>query len=120
MNLHSRISSNLHAAFVADQFISIEGDITPKATFGAVITTLRLVRIIREEAFARSACLHIDTTYKLLWQGYLVLVVAVSDSDHKTRPVAISVTTNEDGDVFAFLLKVVQTQSWLPDCVGRC
>ena len=73
-----------------------------------VITTPRLVRILGEELCARSGCLHIDATYKLLWQGYPVLVAAVSDSDHRTRPVAISVTTNEDGDAFAFLLKALQ------------
>ena len=109
VNLHSQIPSNLHGAFASDQFISIEGDIAPNATFGAVITTPRLVRIMREEPYTRSACLHIDATYKLLWQGYPTLVTAVSDSYHKIRLVTILVTTNEDGDVFAFLPKVVQT-----------
>ena len=61
-----------------------------------------------EEPFAKNGCLHIDATYKLLWQEYPVLVATVSDYNHKTIPVAISFITNEDGDAFTFLLKALQ------------
>ena len=108
VNLHSEVPSGLDTAFVADHFVTIEGSIAPKAAFGVVITTPRLVRLMGEEPFAKNGCLHTDATYKLLWQGYPVLVAAVSDHNHKTRPVAISVTTNEDGDAFTFLLKALQ------------
>ena len=108
LNLHSKIPSGLDAAFVADHFVIIEESTTPKATFGVVITTPRLVRVMGEETFAKSGCLHIYATYKLLWQGYPVLVAAMSDYNHKTRPIAISVSTNEGGDAFTFLLKALQ------------
>ena len=41
-------------------------------------------------------------------KGYPVLVAAVSDYNHKGRPIALSVTTSEEGDTFTFLLKALQ------------
>ena len=98
----------LDTSFVANHFVIVEGSATPKVAFGVAIATPRLVCVMGEEPFVKSGCLHIDATYKLLWQGYLVLVVVMLDCNHKTRLVAISFNTNEDGEVWTFLLKAFQ------------
>lgn len=61
-----------------------------------------------EEPIAKSGCVHIDGTYKLLWKRSPVLVAAVSDCNDRTRLVAILVTTKEDGGAFTFLLKALK------------
>ena len=108
VDLHSAIPSDPDTAFVTDHFLTVEEGLQARGTFGVVITTPRLIQALGEETLGKNGCLHIDATYKLMWQGFPVLVVAVSDRDRKTIPIAISINTKEDGNAFTFLLKALQ------------
>lgn len=52
--------------------------------------------------------LHTDATYKLVWQGFPVLLVGTTDSNKKFHPIAVCVTTNEKTIDFEFLFRTLK------------
>lgn len=53
--------------------------------------------------------MHTDTTYKLIWQGYPVLIMGLSDSNRKFHPAGVCVAMNERTKDFEFLFKTLKT-----------
>lgn len=56
----------------------------------------------------KSKILHIDATYKLIWQGFPVLVIGCTDKEKSFHPIAIGVSTNETQDDFMFMMESIQ------------
>ena len=73
--------------------------------FKLFFTTKRLINLT---ALPRLA-LHADATYKLIWNGFPVLLVGATDSGHTFHPFGLAVVPNEDEDSFAFLFRTLRT-----------
>lgn len=56
----------------------------------------------------RSNNTHSDATYKLMWQGFPVLIIGFSDRNRKFHPTGISVSTNERTADFKFLFSTIK------------
>jgi hypothetical protein len=57
-----------------------------------------------------------DATYKLNWNGFPVIIIGTSDSNHKFHPFAIAVCTREAAADFTFLFRAVHAYNikWHP------
>ena len=71
--------------------------------FRFFITTKRLLQIA-----SRSKRIHADATYKLLWQGFPVLIIGTSDLDRHFHPLGMSVCSNETIEDFRFVFRGLQ------------
>lgn len=49
--------------------------------------------------------LHTDATYKLVWQGFPIIVIGTSDSNRKFHPFGVMVSTNERSEDFEFIFQ---------------
>lgn len=49
--------------------------------------------------------LHVDATYKIIWQGFPVLVVGVTDMHRAFHPIGVAVCTTEAEKDFEFIFK---------------
>ncbi|RNA28912.1 hypothetical protein BpHYR1_040067, partial [Brachionus plicatilis] len=49
--------------------------------------------------------LTVDATYKLIWQGFPVLMIGTTDRQKHFHPFGICISTNETGDDFRFLFE---------------
>ena len=67
-------------------------------------TTKRLLSI----ATINKRHLCTDATYKLIWQGFPVLIVGTTDKDKKFHPFGTAVCTFEDENDFAFIFNSVK------------
>lgn len=56
---------------------------------------------------------HADGTYKLLWQGFPVLIVGTTDMNRKFHIIGVAVCTNEKEIDFAFLFRSVKKSAEL-------
>ena len=72
--------------------------------FGFFITTRRLI----EFSSNFKTLLQTDGTYKLLWQGFPVLLLGSSDAKKVFHTIGIAVCTRERKNDFAFLFKSIQ------------
>lgn len=52
--------------------------------------------------------MHADATYKLIWQGFPVFLVGMTDMRRKFHPFGIGVATNETIDDFEFMFKSIK------------
>jgi hypothetical protein len=70
--------------------------------FRFFLTTKRLLSIA-----IKSNKIHCDATYKLIWQGFPVLIVGTTDLDRKFHPIGLAVCTEEKQNDFEFIFKAV-------------
>ncbi|CAK1595795.1 unnamed protein product [Parnassius mnemosyne] len=59
-------------------------------SFRLALSTKKLLNIA-----CSTDILHIDATYKLIWQGFPVLVLGTTDKNRKFHPLCLGVSTNE-------------------------
>lgn len=52
--------------------------------------------------------LHVDATYKIIWQGFPVLVVGTTDMHRAFHPIGVAVCTNEQERDFEFIFASVK------------
>jgi hypothetical protein len=71
--------------------------------FRFFLTTKRLLSIA-----IKSNKIHADATYKLIWQGFPVLIVGTTDLDRKFHPICLSVCTEEKQKDFEFIFKAIR------------
>ena len=71
-------------------------------TIQIFFTTKRLIQLT---VHATHVCT--DGTYKLIWQGYPVLMVGSTDANKKYHPFGIAITLTEDADDFEFIFESV-------------
>lgn len=65
--------------------------------------------LIRKAEYAK--CLCADATYKLMWQGFPVLVVGTTDMNRKFHLIGLAVCRNEQEDDFKFLFESVKVSA---------
>ncbi|GBO13675.1 hypothetical protein AVEN_119247-1 [Araneus ventricosus] len=70
--------------------VNVEVDDGDKHDLKIVISTKRLLRLM-----IKTEGVQTDATYKLIWQGYPVLIVGSSDMNRTFHPFAIAVCNNE-------------------------
>lgn len=107
--LQSWLSSNTdvpeeeNALFIAD--FSIWGsEIQDKESgFQFFVTSKKLLKFAMQ-----SKILHADGTYKILWQGYPVIIVGTTDRGKHFHPFGLSVCTNERTEDYTFVFKTLK------------
>lgn len=52
--------------------------------------------------------IHVDATYKLIWQGYPVLIVGSTDTTRQFHPYGLSICSNEKTEDFIFLFSALK------------
>ena len=62
-------------------------------------------RLLKVGALTKN--IYTDGTYKLIWQGYPVLIVGFSDASRKMHPIALAVTMTETQDGFRFIFDAI-------------
>lgn len=90
--------TNPHDAFVINHELEFE-----KPHFRFVISTKHLISNLM-----LSSVLHADATYKIIWQGFPVLFVGVTDRDRHFHIVALAVSVTEKTEDFTFLFRAIQ------------
>ena len=72
--------------------------------FGEVfVSTKRLLHLA-----SLSRALHADATYKLVWEGFPVLIVGVSDKNKIFHPVGMALTYGETEKDFSFMFQLLK------------
>ena len=61
---------------------------------------------------SRSANIHADATYKLIWQGYPVLITGYSDANRQFHLISLAITMNEAKEDFHFIFAAVANGVW--------
>ena len=94
--------------FIAnDDFSSDEDDDEDEKNsgvyFALFISTKRLLEIA-----SRATHIHADATYKLIWQGFPVLVVGTTDLNKAFHPFGLAVCKDEQTKDFEFLFESLQ------------
>lgn len=95
---NSVIPEDEDIAFVVDYQVSYDDELS----FRFFMSTKRLLETAKD-----SEIVHADATYKLIWQGYPVLVVGTSDSDRHFHNFGIAVCMAEKTEDFVFLFKAL-------------
>ncbi|KAL0821529.1 hypothetical protein ABMA28_004986 [Loxostege sticticalis] len=67
-------------------------------TFRLALSTKKLLNIV-----CSTDVLHIDATYKLIWQGFPVLVLGTTDKNRKFHPLCLGISTNERQEDFQMI-----------------
>ena len=78
--------------------------------FEVTVSTRRLVKLLDKSG---QLPLHVDGTYKLTWQGFLVLISGITDAQHWFHPASLSLVSHERTSTYLHLfmvLKDVDTQ----------
>ena len=70
--------------------------------FRIFISTKRLLRMA-----VNAEKLHADATYKLVWQGFPILIIGTSDYDRHFHIIGIAICTNEKTSDFKFLFESI-------------
>ncbi|KAF9758301.1 hypothetical protein NGRA_3148 [Nosema granulosis] len=71
--------------------------------FRFFVTTKRLLQMA-----SRSKKIHADATYKLVWQGFPVLIIGTTDLDRHFHSFGIAVCSNEKTQDFTFVFRGLQ------------
>ncbi|RNA21679.1 hypothetical protein BpHYR1_049475 [Brachionus plicatilis] len=75
--------------------------------FRIFITTKRLI-----SNADKTKNLTVNATYKLIWQGFPVLMIGTTDRQRHFHPFGICISTNETGDDFRFLFESPEKASY--------
>lgn len=88
--------------FVVSYAVHTDENIFENSVFRFFVSTKLLLRQATD-----SKILHTDATYKLVWQGFPVLLIGTTDADRKFHPFGLSVCTNERADDFEFVFRAL-------------
>lgn len=97
------IPNDEHEPFVVDFNIHIDDQNEMNSFFRFFVSTKFLLGIGKY-----SEKIHTDATYKLIWQGYPVLVVGTTDSNRRFHPIGTCVSTNERSEDFEFMFRTMK------------
>lgn len=96
LEAHSVAPESSHESFVID-FKSEHESFKFAITTKALLSHLKVAKNI-----------HADATYKLIWQGFPVLLVGTTDKDCSFHIIALAVTSNEKTEDFEFLFTAIK------------
>ncbi|KAJ8713391.1 hypothetical protein PYW07_013761 [Mythimna separata] len=97
---HSPIPDNEHEVYVIGYEVIEE---TSSSRFRFVLSTKYLLLKARDVKV-----IHADATYKLVWQGFPVLVVGSTDKNKRFHPFGLGVATNEEKEDFKLLFDAIK------------
>lgn len=97
------VPSGDNQPFVVSHAVHIDDDVPENSLIRLFVSTKLLLR-----QAADSTNLHTDATYKLVWQGFPVLQIGMTDSDRKFHPFGLAMCTNERADDFEFLFRALK------------
>lgn len=105
----NKLNLDMDAPFVVsyevdyNEDLDDEKDINDNGTkFRFFISTRRLLNIA---SHARN--IHADATYKLVWQGFPILIIGTTDLDRHFHPFGLAVCTNEEKQDFKFVFQTL-------------
>ena len=100
--MHQKIKTpeDKHEPFVIGYDINVDEDKPELSTFHLSISTLFLL-----EHGLKSKHLCADATYKLLWHGFPVFLIGVTDMKRKFHPISLSICCNEETKDYEFIFK---------------
>jgi hypothetical protein len=111
VHLKTRVLGKSSISLVCGFECSFEGK-----NFRLAVTTKRLLENTRNLDMVQA-----DATYKLIWQGFPVLIVGTSDSQRQFHPFCLAVCTNEAEEDYKFLfnslkyaVSLIQEQDFQP------
>lgn len=81
----------------------INDDDPSNVDFRYFVTTKKNMKLAAE-----SEQIHVDCTYKIIWQGFPVLVIGISDLHRSFHPIGAAVCRSETTKDFAFIFTAVQ------------
>jgi hypothetical protein len=96
---HESIPDDDNEPFVMKSWI-LEGD---QPSFRFILTTKKLLKLT-----CSTDILHADATYKLIWQGFPVLIVGTTNKNRKFYPLCLGVSTNEQKEDFEMMFSVLK------------
>ena len=91
------IPSDEDTAFVLYYFIHAESTDPDKQVVRIVVSTWRLLQMMR-----KSDMVQLDATYKVMWQGYPVMVLGTSDHNQVFHSYGLAVCNTESTEGFPF------------------
>lgn len=89
--------------FVVEYELNIDENNNNNSTFRFFVSTKCLLKTA-----VNSEKLHADATYKLIWQGFPVLIIGTSDWHRKFHPIGICVSSNERTIDFEFMFRTLK------------
>jgi hypothetical protein len=106
------LPSTADEPFVMKYCVRAESTNSDEQELKIVVSTRRLL-----ENMKKSCMVQTDATYKVIWQGYPVMLVGTSDKSRTFHPFAVAVCNNESASDFAFIFDALRTYDldWHPD-----
>ena len=98
---NSSIPDNEDQVFVSKHDVHNTNNVSTKRI---LFTTKRLVRITEFNQYHLRA----DATYKLIWQGYPVLIIGTTDREKAFHPFGLAVSMNETEQDFSFIFESIK------------
>ena len=80
--------------------------------FIIALTTKRLL-----ENGKKGDLIAIDSTYKLNWQGYPIVLLGTIDADKHFHPIIATLVYKEDKDTFQFLFELLVAENYTPELI---
>lgn len=100
----NEVPENENQPFVVSYNVKVDDSKPDNSTFRFFVSTKTLIKNA-----INVINMHTDATYKLVWQGYPVLLAGLSDSNRKFHPFGVCVATRECADDFEFMFKSLKT-----------
>lgn len=86
--------------FIVNYDVNIDDEVDENCSFRFLVSSKALIHNIID-----LKKLHTDATYKLIWQGFPVLVVGQTDNNKKFHPAGMVVSTHEKTEDFEFMFR---------------
>jgi hypothetical protein len=97
---NSKVPDDVDAAFVVSYQVVYE----EQRLFRFFISTKNLLKLSCDASH-----IHADATYKLVWQGFPVLLLGTTDRDRMFHVFGLAVCSKEQTEDFIFLFKTVKS-----------
>jgi hypothetical protein len=109
---HKNVPAELDEPFVLACHIHAESFVVEEQDLKIVISTRRLLSLAR-----KSRMMQTDGSYKLVWQGYPIILVGTSDVNNTFHPFVLAILKGETEDDYAFAFEAIRQwdANWKPD-----
>lgn len=100
LNEDSKIPTDDSVPFIVSHEVHLDEENTENCLFRFFVSTKLLLR-----QAVNVSKLHTDATYKLIWQGFPVIIIGTTDANRKFHPFGVMVSTNERSEDFEFIFQ---------------
>ncbi|XP_055307394.1 uncharacterized protein LOC129571604 [Sitodiplosis mosellana] len=101
----SNVPSNEDEPFIVSYDMHIDDENNEKSTFRFLVSTKLLLK-----SAVSVEKVHTDATYKIVWQGFPILLIGTTDSNRKFHPFGVCVSTNERSEDFEFVFQSMKVK----------